>query len=221
MACRSPSPRPRARSSGRASASRGSWAPAGGGTTVRNLFASETPYGEVAVGAALAAAAGGLPVRIVNVGDAQRGGGVVGHHAGQRHPRAVGPGGQEGCADLAQGGQRDAVPAGHAYRRAGPGARHPRLFRRLRPQPDPAGTGRRGRRRLDRAAVDPARGPLSDGGGLSGRAAAHDHVGRHHIAGLRRRPARQAARHHRRPAGGRARHLRGPGRRRRPGRQRL
>lgn len=41
---------------------------AGGGTTVRNLFASETPYGEVAVGAALAAAAGGLPVKIVNVG---------------------------------------------------------------------------------------------------------------------------------------------------------
>ena len=41
---------------------------AGGGNTVRNLFASETPYGEVAVGAALAAAAGGLPVRIVNVG---------------------------------------------------------------------------------------------------------------------------------------------------------
>jgi NitT/TauT family transport system substrate-binding protein len=40
----------------------------GGGTTVRNLFASETPYGEVAVGAALAAAAGGLPVKIVNVG---------------------------------------------------------------------------------------------------------------------------------------------------------
>lgn len=40
----------------------------GGGTTVRNLFASDTPYGEVAVGAALAAAAGGLPVKIVNVG---------------------------------------------------------------------------------------------------------------------------------------------------------
>jgi NitT/TauT family transport system substrate-binding protein len=40
----------------------------GGGTTVRNLFASETPYGDVAVGAALAAAAGGLPVKIVNVG---------------------------------------------------------------------------------------------------------------------------------------------------------
>ncbi len=40
----------------------------GGGTTVRNLFASDTPYGEVAVGAALAAAAGGLPVRIVNTG---------------------------------------------------------------------------------------------------------------------------------------------------------
>ncbi len=41
---------------------------AGGGTTVRNLFASDTPYGEVAVGAALAAVAGGLPVAIVNVG---------------------------------------------------------------------------------------------------------------------------------------------------------
>ena len=40
----------------------------GGGTTVRNLFASDTPYGEVAVGAALAAAAGGLPLRIVNAG---------------------------------------------------------------------------------------------------------------------------------------------------------
>lgn len=40
----------------------------GGGTTVRNLFASETPYGEVAVGAAVAASLGGLPVRIVNVG---------------------------------------------------------------------------------------------------------------------------------------------------------
>jgi NitT/TauT family transport system substrate-binding protein len=40
----------------------------GGGTTVRNLFASDTPYGEVAVGAALAAAAGGLSVKIVNVG---------------------------------------------------------------------------------------------------------------------------------------------------------
>lgn len=40
----------------------------GGGTTVRNLFASATPYGEVAVGAALAAAAGSLPVTIVNTG---------------------------------------------------------------------------------------------------------------------------------------------------------
>jgi NitT/TauT family transport system substrate-binding protein len=40
----------------------------GGGTTVRNLFASDLPYGEVAVGAALAAAAGGLPLRIVNTG---------------------------------------------------------------------------------------------------------------------------------------------------------
>ena len=40
----------------------------GGGTTVRNLFASETPYGEVAVGAALAAAAAGLPLRITNIG---------------------------------------------------------------------------------------------------------------------------------------------------------
>lgn len=40
----------------------------GGGTTVRNLFASDTPYGEVAVGAALAAAAGGLPLAMVNTG---------------------------------------------------------------------------------------------------------------------------------------------------------
>ena len=40
----------------------------GGGTTVRNLFASATPYGEVAVGAALAAASGGLPVLIVDTG---------------------------------------------------------------------------------------------------------------------------------------------------------
>ena len=40
----------------------------GGGTTVRNLFASPVQYGEVAVGAALAAAAGGLPVQIINVG---------------------------------------------------------------------------------------------------------------------------------------------------------
>lgn len=40
----------------------------GGGTTVRNLFASDLPYGEVAVGAALAAVSGGLAVRIVNVG---------------------------------------------------------------------------------------------------------------------------------------------------------
>lgn len=40
----------------------------GGGTTVRNLFASDTPYGEVAVGAALAAASGGLPLLMVNTG---------------------------------------------------------------------------------------------------------------------------------------------------------
>ena len=40
----------------------------GGGTTVRNLFASALPYGEVAVGAALAASWGGLPVLIVNTG---------------------------------------------------------------------------------------------------------------------------------------------------------
>lgn len=40
----------------------------GGGTTVRNLLASATPYGEVAVGAALAAAAGSLPVIITNTG---------------------------------------------------------------------------------------------------------------------------------------------------------
>lgn len=41
---------------------------AGGGTTVRNILASETPYGEVAIGAALAAAAQGLDIVIVNVG---------------------------------------------------------------------------------------------------------------------------------------------------------
>jgi NitT/TauT family transport system substrate-binding protein len=41
---------------------------AGGGTTVRNILASSTPYGEVAVGAALAAQAQGLDVVIVNTG---------------------------------------------------------------------------------------------------------------------------------------------------------
>ena len=42
---------------------------AGGGTTVRNILASATPYGEVALPAALAAARdGGLDLIIVNVG---------------------------------------------------------------------------------------------------------------------------------------------------------
>ena len=41
---------------------------AGGGTTVRNILASQTPYGEVAFGAALAAAAQGLDIVFVNVG---------------------------------------------------------------------------------------------------------------------------------------------------------
>jgi NitT/TauT family transport system substrate-binding protein len=40
----------------------------GGGTTVRNILASETPYGEVAVLAALAAKAQGLDLIIVNTG---------------------------------------------------------------------------------------------------------------------------------------------------------
>jgi NitT/TauT family transport system substrate-binding protein len=40
----------------------------GGGTTVRNILASPTPYGEVAVSAALAANAQGLDIVIVNVG---------------------------------------------------------------------------------------------------------------------------------------------------------
>lgn len=40
----------------------------GGGTTVRNILASTTPYGEVAVAAALAAKAQGLDLVIVNVG---------------------------------------------------------------------------------------------------------------------------------------------------------
>lgn len=40
----------------------------GGGTTVRNILASKTPYGEVALSAALAAARQGLDVVIVNVG---------------------------------------------------------------------------------------------------------------------------------------------------------
>ncbi|BEU27508.1 ABC transporter substrate-binding protein [Paraburkholderia sp. 22B1P] len=40
----------------------------GGGTTVRNILASPTPYGEVAVSAALAAARQGLDLQIVNVG---------------------------------------------------------------------------------------------------------------------------------------------------------
>lgn len=40
----------------------------GGGTTVRNILASPTPYGEVAVSAALAAKAQGLDVVIVNTG---------------------------------------------------------------------------------------------------------------------------------------------------------
>ncbi len=40
----------------------------GGGTTVRNILASPTPYGEVAIGAALAAQARGLDLVFVNVG---------------------------------------------------------------------------------------------------------------------------------------------------------
>jgi NitT/TauT family transport system substrate-binding protein len=40
----------------------------GGGTTVRNLLASKTPYGEVAVAAALAAQRQGMDLVIVNVG---------------------------------------------------------------------------------------------------------------------------------------------------------
>ncbi|WP_321867511.1 ABC transporter substrate-binding protein [Paraburkholderia tropica] len=40
----------------------------GGGTTVRNILASPTPYGEVAVSAALAAARQGMDLEIVNVG---------------------------------------------------------------------------------------------------------------------------------------------------------
>ncbi|MDU0341375.1 ABC transporter substrate-binding protein [Bosea rubneri] len=40
----------------------------GGGTTVRNILASATPYGEVAVSAALAAKAQGLDLIIVNTG---------------------------------------------------------------------------------------------------------------------------------------------------------
>lgn len=40
----------------------------GGGTTVRNLLASDTPYGEVAIAAALAAQRQGLDVIIVNAG---------------------------------------------------------------------------------------------------------------------------------------------------------
>jgi NitT/TauT family transport system substrate-binding protein len=40
----------------------------GGGTTVRNILASSTPYGEVAVSAALAAKAQGLDLIIVDVG---------------------------------------------------------------------------------------------------------------------------------------------------------
>jgi NitT/TauT family transport system substrate-binding protein len=40
----------------------------GGGTTVRNILASSTPYGEVAISAALAAKAQGLDLIIVNVG---------------------------------------------------------------------------------------------------------------------------------------------------------
>ncbi len=41
---------------------------AGGGTTVRNILANSTPYGEVALPAALAAARQGLDLVIVNVG---------------------------------------------------------------------------------------------------------------------------------------------------------
>jgi len=41
---------------------------AGGGTSVRNILASETPYGEVATAAALAAARQGLDIVIVNAG---------------------------------------------------------------------------------------------------------------------------------------------------------
>lgn len=40
----------------------------GGGTTVRNILASKTPYGEVAISAALAAQRQGLDVVIVNTG---------------------------------------------------------------------------------------------------------------------------------------------------------
>lgn len=38
----------------------------GGGTTVRNIMASELPYGEVAPSAAIAAIKSGLPIKIVN-----------------------------------------------------------------------------------------------------------------------------------------------------------
>ena len=41
---------------------------AGGGTTVRNILASPTPYGDVSIGAAIAAQAQGLDIVVVNTG---------------------------------------------------------------------------------------------------------------------------------------------------------
>ncbi|MEJ0069153.1 MAG: hypothetical protein WDO24_10975 [Pseudomonadota bacterium] len=107
----------------------------GGGTSVRNVLASATPYGEVALSAAIAARREGLPLIIVNTGTRHVAEFVWGDHAGVSGAHDPGFRRPQDRLHQSEIGHRDAAHHGAAGQRVG---------------------GRCGAARLDRRATDPA-----------------------------------------------------------------
>ena len=85
----------------------------GGGTTMRNVMASDLPYGEVALAAAIAAMKQGIDLKIIHTG-VRTAGEILWVTTPDSGINSVqGPGWQEGGVHLAEIGDRHAADHGH------------------------------------------------------------------------------------------------------------
>ena len=118
----------------------------GGGTTLRNMLASDLPYGEVATSAALAAIKSGIDIVIVNTASDH-----IGEIALVANPKSSihtvkDLARQEGRLHQSEIDQRTSAPAGaqrSRHDRQGGNGRHRRLRRRSRRCSTPAASTRR------------------------------------------------------------------------------
>ena len=162
----------------------------GGGTTLRNMLASDLPYGEVATSAALAAHEVRHRHRHRQHRERPHRRDRAGRQSEEQHPQGQGSRRQEGRLHQSEIDQRTAAPAGaqgSRHDRQGRNGRH----RRLRRRSYAARYWRRRRGAADRSDPDAEAGQVSRHLPFRRSHSAHDLAGRRHHAQVRDRSIRR------------------------------